>query len=289
MTKEEALTLALKALEHSHANEPIWKTPHREAITAIKEALAQPEQEPVAWLTDDERKAFERFNETCEDGEGYDVPKTMMKRLAEIGVIHHTSRGIYGITKFGRSLVGDTTPPQREVEHAMRLYKAVERLSLQAGEETEETIDWLCGEHGGMFKLFQAYFSSKFWANPEKFKKTNRENWFKFRNRLSNELWGIGLAKTSFALELCYPDSCKAVCLDVHMLRLLGMNEQGYKKDSKKDVAEYEQGERKWHYRANKMSAPNYIARCIYWDVKQGHKNSRYWSSCLENQLHFDF
>jgi hypothetical protein len=161
MTKEEALTLALKALEHSHANEPIWKTPHREAITAIKEALAQPEQEPVAWLTDDERKAFERFNETCEDGEGYDVPKTMMKRLAEIGVIHHTSRGIYGITKFGRSLVGDTTPPQREVEHAMRLYKAVERLSLQAGEETEETIDWLCGEHGGMFKLFQAYFSPR--------------------------------------------------------------------------------------------------------------------------------
>ena len=54
-----------------------------------------------------------------------------------------------------------TTPPQREVEHAMRLYKAVERLSLQAGEETEETIDWLCGEHGGMFKLFQAYFSPR--------------------------------------------------------------------------------------------------------------------------------
>lgn len=41
---KEALKLALKALEHSHANEPIWKTPHREAITAIKEVLAQPEQ-----------------------------------------------------------------------------------------------------------------------------------------------------------------------------------------------------------------------------------------------------
>jgi hypothetical protein len=132
-------------------------------------------------------------------------------------------------------------------------------------------------------------FSSKFWANPERFKKTNRENWFKFRNRLSLELWGIGLAKTSFALELCYPEKCQVVCLDVHMLRLLGMNEHGYKKDIKADVAEYEKGERKWHYRAEKMKAPNYIARCIYWDVKQGYKNSRYWSSCLENQLHFDF
>ena len=74
----------------------------------------EPEQEPVSWMSEDEREAFERFNETCEDGEGYDVPKTMMRRLAEIGVIHHTSRGIYGITKFGRLLVGNTTPPQRK-------------------------------------------------------------------------------------------------------------------------------------------------------------------------------
>ncbi len=43
-------------------------------------------------------------------------------------------------------------------EQAMRLYKAVERLALQAGEETDESIDWLCGEHGGMFKLYEAYF-----------------------------------------------------------------------------------------------------------------------------------
>ena len=69
-------------------------------------------------------------------------------------------------------------------------------------------------------------FSSKFWANPEKFKKTNKENWFKFRNRLSLDLWGIGLAKTSFALELCYPEKCQAVCLDVHMLRVLNLNTQ---------------------------------------------------------------
>lgn len=44
---------------------------------------------------------------------------------------------------------------------AMRLYKAVERLALQAGEDTDEAIDWLCGEHGGMFKLYEAYFSPK--------------------------------------------------------------------------------------------------------------------------------
>lgn len=43
----------------------------------------------------------------------------------------------------------------------MRLYQAVDRLAMQAGEDTNEAIDWLCGEHGGMFKLYEAYFSPK--------------------------------------------------------------------------------------------------------------------------------
>jgi hypothetical protein len=49
---------------------------------------------------------------------------------------------------------------------AMRLYQAVDRLATQAGEDAGETIDWLCGEHGGMSKLFEAYFSPKPIANP---------------------------------------------------------------------------------------------------------------------------
>ena len=44
MTKDEALKLALEALEESHPEA------YRHTITAIKEALAQPEQEPVAIL-----------------------------------------------------------------------------------------------------------------------------------------------------------------------------------------------------------------------------------------------
>ena len=44
MTKEEALKLALEALETADETE-FWNK-QKEAITAIKEALAQPEQEP---------------------------------------------------------------------------------------------------------------------------------------------------------------------------------------------------------------------------------------------------
>jgi hypothetical protein len=44
----EAMKLMVEALEHSHANEPIWKTPHREAIEAGRAAIEQAEK-PVAW------------------------------------------------------------------------------------------------------------------------------------------------------------------------------------------------------------------------------------------------
>jgi hypothetical protein len=43
-TKDEALKLALWALEESQPEA------YRHVITAIKEVLAQPEQEPVAWV-----------------------------------------------------------------------------------------------------------------------------------------------------------------------------------------------------------------------------------------------
>ena len=42
----EAMKMALEALKWCHGGEPCGTA---EAITALEEALAQPEQEPVAW------------------------------------------------------------------------------------------------------------------------------------------------------------------------------------------------------------------------------------------------
>ena len=47
MTEREALKLALEALKDA-GKDDFWRYQDK-AITAIKEALAQPEQEPVAW------------------------------------------------------------------------------------------------------------------------------------------------------------------------------------------------------------------------------------------------
>jgi hypothetical protein len=60
----------------------------RDGVTHMNGAVA-----PV--LTDEEKRAALRFCETCEDSEGYDVPKPMMKRLAELGLVVHKGGGWY--------------------------------------------------------------------------------------------------------------------------------------------------------------------------------------------------
>ena len=63
MTKDEALKLALEALTGNWTNETECEAlhaKHMESITAIKEALAQPEQEPVAWgMMNDDGKIYD--------------------------------------------------------------------------------------------------------------------------------------------------------------------------------------------------------------------------------------
>lgn len=40
----------------------------------------------AAWLLPDDMRALQRFCETCEDAQPWDVPKDRMRRLAELGV-----------------------------------------------------------------------------------------------------------------------------------------------------------------------------------------------------------
>ena len=131
-------------------------------------------------------------------------------------------------------------------------------------------------------------FSRKFWSNPDNFKKTNKESWVDLRNRLSFDLKGIGLAKTSFALELCYPESVGVVCLDVHMLRALNLNTNGYRIENKKELTTYMHGENLWMKKSKFWNTSPYILRCLFWDIIQGQSNSRYWSYCLESQLELE-
>lgn len=64
----------------------------------------------LALLNADELAALRRFDETCQDGEGYDVPKAMMQRLAAIGVVRRTSGSYYETTDFGMRVLDQPAP-----------------------------------------------------------------------------------------------------------------------------------------------------------------------------------
>lgn len=66
-------------------------------------------------LTPEERKAALRFCETCQDGEGYDVPKPMMKRLAELGLVVYKGFGRYEQTDAILALESEDMAQKRSV------------------------------------------------------------------------------------------------------------------------------------------------------------------------------
>lgn len=92
------------------------KTP-REFARSIEQAVIAKlrEQKPVALLfavLDEELQDLHRFHECVSDGEGYDVPKERMRRLAEIGLLRRVTANIYEHTTFGLSVInGDFTHP----------------------------------------------------------------------------------------------------------------------------------------------------------------------------------
>ena len=108
---------------------------------------------PYVVLTPEERAAFERFHETWEDDVGYDVPKEMMKRLAEVGVVYHVTAGRYGITEYGHSVRAalaardvEVTAQQAEIE---RLRGEVTNRNKRAidGDKAQSAFDALFTEH----------------------------------------------------------------------------------------------------------------------------------------------
>lgn len=55
-------------------------------------------------LTSQDCIDLNRFWATCEDGEGYDVPKERMKRLKHLGLVDGGRFGVYYITDLGNEL-----------------------------------------------------------------------------------------------------------------------------------------------------------------------------------------
>lgn len=125
-------------------------------------------------------------------------------------------------------------------------------------------------------------FTDSFYKNPELWKKRGNESWINCRNRLANKCNGLGLAKTAFALEMCYPDECGSVCLDTHMLQLYGYTPKEQANGRKPKA--YLQMEKNWAKVCKVNQIAPFMARSIFWDKNQQRTDSRYWTYIFEKK-----
>lgn len=73
----------------------------RQVATALQGRAQEGEPSDAAFLQEADQHLLHRFIETTEDGEGYDIGKDAVKRLAELGVVQSFGFGRYGVTMFG--------------------------------------------------------------------------------------------------------------------------------------------------------------------------------------------
>lgn len=121
-------------------------------------------------------------------------------------------------------------------------------------------------------------FDQEFWAAPHSWYKLPGETWAACRRRLSSRCHGIGPAKTAFVLEMSYPTTCEAVCLDAHMLKLYGESPKG-----KITPARYSAIETHWVGTCSAKGIPPTLARNIVWDQVQQKPDPEYWAHVLRN------
>ena len=156
-------------------------------------------------------------------------------------------------------------------------YKAVNGWRKWFGENSKlrhSLIQSRVGLHN-MRTKYISKFVTQFLSEPERYERKENETWQEWRNRMVKENLGIGIAKVSFVLEMCFPLDCEVVCVDTHTFQMYGL-------DQSKDANRYEEIESHWLGLCKKHGVPSPIARAIYWDRKQGKINTRYWSYVFE-------
>ena len=114
-------------------------------------------------------------------------------------------------------------------------------------------------------------FAQDFWQNSKKYQKQADESWADCRDRIEKNILGLGLAKSSFALEMIYPMESSVVCLDTHLFQFYSLNQN-------KHTNQYKKLESHWTQWAKMFNLPSYIARCIYWNRNQNKNDCSYWS-----------
>ncbi|GAA0437150.1 hypothetical protein ACFOY5_10895 [Massilia aurea] len=112
-SKEAEMTEGWLAAQQAAAPEQfcdancVWTDHHKDCTISAPGTPEAPK--PPFPISDDEIAALRRFWECATDGEGYDVEKSMMQRLAEMGLVQRKSGAYYMATDFGLYILGEYT------------------------------------------------------------------------------------------------------------------------------------------------------------------------------------
>lgn len=148
------------------------------------------------------------------------------------------------------------------------------------GELRARIIESRAGLVNNRVKSISAFVSA-FQQFPDFFERDNGENWYAYRDRIQENVRGLGPAKSAFFAELMYFHDNRVPCMDTHMLQAYGI--------APKDVGnvkpvEMARMEMHWDLTCEKMGLNPVTARWIMWDQKQDKPDSRYWSHVLEGE-----
>ena len=160
----------------------------------------------------------------------------------------------------------------------VKCYQAVEALGLDYDLNDVKAAIKSSGAGLDKMRSFAIWeFKNKFKANPEWFRPRDGETLPQCRDRLAFSTFGIGQAKTSFVLEMCFPALCDVVCLDTHLLQLYGVNPK-----NKLTKSQYHAVEAHWAGLCAERGLSCPMVRHMYWDKKMRQEDCRYWSFVFE-------
>ena len=164
------------------------------------------------------------------------------------------------------------------MEKNIDAYKALCKFDWVDVEDISQRLESLrTGFHKTRAVAVDKYYQ-QFRDAVNELKKPDNMSWSDYRDKLT-KIRGLGLAKSSFAVEIKYPLDCDVVCLDTHMLTFY----TGAKNQPTPAPTIYKELERHWVRESRKRDIPPAIARHIYWDQTRNEQDhSRAWSHVLE-------
>lgn len=104
--KHPACEFSYERNNNAAAAIPLYIHPAPSPAKAQQVAEQAQSVEPESqWPTKAAIDALKRFEETCSDGEGYDVPKDAMRALQAVGLVYRTRGNVYATTDFGNRVL----------------------------------------------------------------------------------------------------------------------------------------------------------------------------------------